>query len=402
MATFERHVDVDWQGSVMEGKGEAKAGTGAFSLPVTFPARIGEPGGKTSPEELMAAAHAACYAMALNGTLGPQGRVGRSHASSRATVTADKGDAGIKIMSSKLEVTAYGLKGLDAAQFAEIAKEAEGRCPVSNAYRGTMQITVDAKVVWRTGGAAAGSNAFQSPPIQLISVDATWAVTSGGWPLHSPRRLIAGDTNAIHVSPAPATYLPWSLPVGGVRPRPWSVVMSMCVRPRYVGLRLQPRPQLLQILVAAREGFEHAIVAAVVRPVVGFAERQIQHARPVPREMVHREPEGVGVVTARRSTASASRTAARSGGGCPRPAIECRVAGVDRQRPCRVLDDRAEMRPRGEHRDLLGRQRQPPLQEFEHGRVRIAHRIVALDRVVVRAADAAFPSSPGTRRHARW
>ena len=56
-----------------------------------------------------------------------------------ATVTADKGDAGIKIVSSKLTVTAYGLKGLDAAQFAEVAKEAEGRCPVSNAYRGTMQ-----------------------------------------------------------------------------------------------------------------------------------------------------------------------------------------------------------------------------------------------------------------------
>jgi len=120
MATFERHVDVDWKGSVTEGKGEAKAGTGAFTLPVSFPARIGDPGGKTSPEELMAAAHAACYAMALNGT--------------------------IKIQSSKLEVTAYGLKGADGAKFTEIAKLAESRCPVSNAYRGTMQITVDAKV----------------------------------------------------------------------------------------------------------------------------------------------------------------------------------------------------------------------------------------------------------------
>jgi hypothetical protein len=50
MATFTRHTDVDWQGSVTEGKGEAKAGTGAFSLPVSFPARIGDPGGKTSPE----------------------------------------------------------------------------------------------------------------------------------------------------------------------------------------------------------------------------------------------------------------------------------------------------------------------------------------------------------------
>lgn len=145
MPVFSRHVDVDWKGSVMEGSGEAKAGTGAFSLPVAFPNRIGEANGKTSPEEFMAAAHAACYAMALNGTLG------RKNASAdrtvvRATVTAERGDAGIKITSSKLEVTAYGLKGMDASQFAETAREAEGRCPVSNAYRGTMQITVEARV----------------------------------------------------------------------------------------------------------------------------------------------------------------------------------------------------------------------------------------------------------------
>jgi osmotically inducible protein OsmC len=130
----------------MEGKGEAKAGTGAFSLPVSFPARIGDPGGKTSPEELMAAAHAACYAMALNGTIGRTEGVSVERTLVRATVTADKGDAGIKILSSKLQATAYGLKGADAAKFTEIAKLAEGRCPVSNAYRGTMQITVEAKV----------------------------------------------------------------------------------------------------------------------------------------------------------------------------------------------------------------------------------------------------------------
>jgi osmotically inducible protein OsmC len=146
MATFERHADVDWKGSVMEGKGDVKASTGAFSLPVSFPARIGDPGGKTSPEELMAAAHAACYAMALNGTIGRTEGVSVDHTLVRATITADKGDAGIKIMSSKLEVTAYGLKGADAARFAEIANLAESRCPVSNAYRGTMQITVDARV----------------------------------------------------------------------------------------------------------------------------------------------------------------------------------------------------------------------------------------------------------------
>src|SRR5947209_18220914 len=146
MPTFELHVDVDWKGSVMEGKGEAKAGTGAFSLPVSFPSRIGDANGKTSPEELMAAAHAACYAMALNGTIGRTEGVSVDRTSVRATVTADKGDAGIKILSSKLEVTAYGLKGADGAKFTEIAKLADSRCPVSNAYRGSMQITVDAKV----------------------------------------------------------------------------------------------------------------------------------------------------------------------------------------------------------------------------------------------------------------
>jgi osmotically inducible protein OsmC len=145
MAAFERHVEVDWSGSVTEGKGEAKAGSGAFSLPVTFASRIGEPAGKTSPEELMAAAHAACYAMALNATLG------RKQASAErtvvtATIIADKGDSGIKIQSSKLTVTAYGLKGLEASEFEEVAKTAEANCPVSNAYRGSLEITLEAKV----------------------------------------------------------------------------------------------------------------------------------------------------------------------------------------------------------------------------------------------------------------
>jgi len=145
MATFSRTVTVDWAGSIMEGKGSAKAGSGAFTLPVTFPSRIGEPAGQTSPEELMAASHASCYAMALNATLG---RKGGSAARTlvTATVTADKSEAGIKLQSSKLKVTAEGLQGVDKAQFAEIAREAEGKCPISNALRGTMQIDVEAAV----------------------------------------------------------------------------------------------------------------------------------------------------------------------------------------------------------------------------------------------------------------
>ena len=145
MATFSRHVDVDWNGSIMEGKGQAKAGTGAFTLPVTFPSRIGEPAGKTSPEELIAAAHAACYAMALNGTVG---RKGGSIAKTRitATVTADKSDAGIKLTTSQLKVVAEGLQGIDKSQFAEVAREAESRCPISNALRNNLKIELETEV----------------------------------------------------------------------------------------------------------------------------------------------------------------------------------------------------------------------------------------------------------------
>ena len=147
MATFERHVDVEWKGSVMEGKGEAKAGTGAFTLPVTFPGAHRRAGRQDEPRGADGGGARGVLRDGAQRHARPQEGASADRTVVRATVTADKGDAGIKIVSSsKLEVTAYGLKGLDAAQFAEIAKEAEGRCPVSNAYRGTMQITVDAKV----------------------------------------------------------------------------------------------------------------------------------------------------------------------------------------------------------------------------------------------------------------
>jgi lipoyl-dependent peroxiredoxin len=145
MATFSRTVTVDWSGPIMEGKGEAKAGSGAFTLPVTFPSRIGEPAGRTSPEELIAAAHASCYAMALNATVGRKGgAIGKTHIT--ATVTADKGDSGIKLTTSKLTVVAEGLTGIEKSQFADVAREAEKGCPISNALRGNVQIEVDATV----------------------------------------------------------------------------------------------------------------------------------------------------------------------------------------------------------------------------------------------------------------
>ena len=144
MAEFSRKVDVDWSGSIMEGKGQVKAGTGAFTLPVTFPARVGESAGLTSPEELMAASHAACYAMALNATVGRKGgSIARTHVT--ATIVADKGDAGITVTTSRLKVVAEGLQGIDKAQFPEVAREADGKCPISNALRGSLKIELEAE-----------------------------------------------------------------------------------------------------------------------------------------------------------------------------------------------------------------------------------------------------------------
>jgi osmotically inducible protein OsmC len=146
MPQFSRHVTVDWSGPLREGgKGVAQAGTGAFSLPVTFPSRIGEPEGRTSPEELIAAAHAACYAMVINATVGKMGgAIAKTHVV--CTVTADLSEAGIKIQSSKLDLTVEGLTGIDPAAFPQIAKDAEGKCPVSGALRGGIAIDVETTV----------------------------------------------------------------------------------------------------------------------------------------------------------------------------------------------------------------------------------------------------------------
>ena len=145
MAVFSRKVDVLWNCGLKVGKGEAKAGTGAFSLPVTFPSRVGEPDGKTTPEEMLAASHAVCYAMGLAATLGRQGGKAK-RVRVTATVTADKGDAGIKIVSSHLKAGVEGLEGIDRGKFDEVAKQAEQRCPISNAIRGAVNITVESSV----------------------------------------------------------------------------------------------------------------------------------------------------------------------------------------------------------------------------------------------------------------
>ena len=145
MPLFERHCDVTWEGPIREGKGEAVAGTGVFRLPVTFLSRVEQPGGKTSPEELIAAAHAACYAMALTATMGKRNASAR-RLKVTATIEAEF-EAGIRIKASHLNVVAEGLQGVDKSDFPQLARDAEGGCPVSNALRGSLAIDVEAQAI---------------------------------------------------------------------------------------------------------------------------------------------------------------------------------------------------------------------------------------------------------------
>jgi len=145
MSTIARHADVTWEGSLKDGKGTVQAGTGAFGFPVTFPSRVEDPQGRTSPEELIAAAHAACYAMALTAAMTRKG-ASASRLQVRAEVSAEFAN-GITIQASHLTVTAEGLQGLDAASFPAFAREAEAGCPVSNALRASLRIDVDARAL---------------------------------------------------------------------------------------------------------------------------------------------------------------------------------------------------------------------------------------------------------------
>lgn len=144
--TFSRTATVDYSGSIMEGKGTAKAGSAAFSVPVSFPRRIGEPEGVTSPEELVAAAHATCYAMVVTGALGRSEGVTWSKLHVDCKITATKGDEGIRVKTSHLTATVEGLKGMDAAGFDAMAKKAEGNCPISIMLRPSLAIEVATKV----------------------------------------------------------------------------------------------------------------------------------------------------------------------------------------------------------------------------------------------------------------
>lgn len=147
MATFARHADVEWTGGLLDGSGTAKAGSGAFTVPVSFPSRIAEQAdGKTTPEEFMAASHAVCYAMVLTNTISKKGG-SLTRLRVTATVTADKSESGIKVTDSRLDAQVEGLQGIEASALQALATDAEKGCPISNAIRGTVAVSVTARAV---------------------------------------------------------------------------------------------------------------------------------------------------------------------------------------------------------------------------------------------------------------
>lgn len=143
MATTRRAQAV-WEGDLMSGRGRVSArSSGAFTeQPITWASRAEEPSGRTSPEELLAAAHASCFAMALSAGLA-KGRTPATRLDVTAVVTFDKVDQGFKVTSSALEVAGQ-VPGLDQAGFAKAAEAAKDGCPISQALKGNVALGVKA------------------------------------------------------------------------------------------------------------------------------------------------------------------------------------------------------------------------------------------------------------------
>lgn len=137
-----RSADAQWEGSLQDGKGQMRFGSGAFEGQYSFSSRF-EDGTGTNPEELIAAAHAGCFSMALSGALGRA-----DHRPDRVATTAkvhlEKTDAGFRITRIELETEAV-VPGIDDATFQEIAETAKKTCPVSVVLAGA-EISLTAKL----------------------------------------------------------------------------------------------------------------------------------------------------------------------------------------------------------------------------------------------------------------
>lgn len=134
---------VRWDGSLTEGRGHIEVGSGALSADYTTAGRFEDAGG-TTPEELIAAAHAACYSMAMALVLGEAGHE-LDNVETDARVYIRKQDDGIEIHKIELSTVA-SVAGLDDAAFAEIAETVKSVCPVSKALAGVGEITLEARL----------------------------------------------------------------------------------------------------------------------------------------------------------------------------------------------------------------------------------------------------------------
>lgn len=146
MSIADRTVQTSWEGALATGAGTLGHGSsGALDgLPVSWAARTEQPGGKTSPEELAAAAHSSCFAMALSLKLG-ENKTPPQQLEVTSTVTLDEVDGLPTITASKLTVRAT-VAGIDGADFAQVVSAAAALCPVSRLFAGA-EISVDASLV---------------------------------------------------------------------------------------------------------------------------------------------------------------------------------------------------------------------------------------------------------------
>lgn len=137
------HAETVWTGDLLRGKGVMTLGTGAFGpLPVSWHSRTEAAGGQTSPEELIAAAHASCYCMALSYELSQAGQVPERLAT-EAVCTFDQRQGNWKITSMQLSTTGK-VPGCDDELFQKLAQAAKNGCPVSLALGGNVAIEVAA------------------------------------------------------------------------------------------------------------------------------------------------------------------------------------------------------------------------------------------------------------------
>jgi len=144
MADAPRRADAVWQGSLAKGSGEVSLITSgaAGPLPVTWSSRTERSNGKTSPEELIAAAHASCYSMALSHGL-TEGGTPPEKLETSVTVTFKEIEGGWKVGTSEITVKGW-VPGLDEAGFKKAAEDARDGCPVSGALKGNVKLSVEA------------------------------------------------------------------------------------------------------------------------------------------------------------------------------------------------------------------------------------------------------------------